>query len=68
VAEYLPTHDGRPLKTQDAMLEHIDALHKQRRSAIRVCTAYTLAFPELKEHMDWILAALEVTEMELSRA
>lgn len=68
MAEYLPTHDGRPLKTQDAMLEHIDTLHKQRRSTIRVCAAYKAAFPELTEHMDWILAALEVTEREIERA
>ena len=27
-----------------------------------------LAFPELAEHMDWILAALEVTEREIERA
>jgi hypothetical protein len=68
MGEYVPTNDGRPLKTQDAMLEHINALHLQRRSAIRVCVAYKLAFPELTEHMDWVLAALEVTERELARA
>lgn len=68
MAEYLPTNDGRPLKTQDAMLEHINTLHEQRRSAIRVCTAYKAAFPELTIHMDWVLAALEVTERELERA
>lgn len=67
MGEYVPTNDGRPLKTQDAMLDHIYAMQQQRRSTIRVCTAYKLAFPELTEHMDWILAALEVTERELSR-
>jgi uncharacterized protein YdhG (YjbR/CyaY superfamily) len=55
-------------KREDQLLDHINALHVQRRSAIRVCVAYKLAFPELTEHMDWVLAALEVTERELSRA
>lgn len=55
-------------KREDALLEHINTLHIQRRSAIRVCTAYKAAFPELTEHMDWILAALEVTEREIERA
>lgn len=68
MGEYLPTNDGRPLKTTDAMLEHINDLHLQRRSAIRVCAAYKAAFPEMTEHMDWILAALEVTEREIERA
>ncbi len=68
MAEYLPTTDGRPYKTTDAMLEHINTLHLQRRSAIRVCVAYKAAFPDLDVYMDWVLAALEVTEKELERA
>lgn len=68
MGEYIPTNDGRPLKTQDAMLEHINALHKQRRSAIRQCVAFKAAFPETGEYMDWILSSLEVTERELQRA
>ncbi len=55
-------------KREDALLEHINTLHMQRRSTIRVCLAYKQAFPELAEHMDWILAALEVTEREIQRA
>lgn len=55
-------------KREDQLLEHINTLHIQRRSAIRVCMAYKVAFPELGEHMDWIHAALEVTEREIQRA
>jgi hypothetical protein len=33
VAEYLPTNDGRPLKTQDAMLDKISELIVEREAA-----------------------------------
>jgi hypothetical protein len=31
VAEWLPTNDGRPLKTQDAMLDYISELLERNR-------------------------------------
>lgn len=55
-------------KREDRILDEMARLYRTRRSTIRVCVAYKAALPELTEHMDWILAALEVTEGELQRA
>lgn len=55
-------------KREDQMLDELERLYRTRRSTIRVCLAYKAAFPEMAEHMEWILTVgLEATEKELTR-